>query len=72
MIRTKYPDKGKGKAGRKGYFQTDFVRQVYCLAMLGARDQDIADFFQVNITTIDYWKRNRSDFMQAMKQGKWE
>lgn len=60
----------KKKAGRIGYYKDDFLRQVYQLAKLGARDQDIADFFNVNVTTIDYWKKNKPDFMQAMKEGK--
>jgi hypothetical protein len=60
------------KGEKREKYQDDFVRQVYGLALLGARDQDFADFFQVDVTTIDYWKQTRPDFMEALKEGKWE
>lgn len=52
-------------------FRNDFMRQVYYLAKLGARDCDIAEFFGVNPTTIDDWKERNQDFMEAMQEGKW-
>lgn len=64
--------KPKCRAGRKGYFKDEMLHQVYCFALLGATDQQIADFFRVDVTTIDYWKKNKPDFLRAMKRGKTE
>jgi hypothetical protein len=52
-------------------FRNDFMRQVYYLAKLGARDCDIAEFFGVDASTVDDWKVRNQDFLEAMQEGKW-
>jgi hypothetical protein len=52
-------------------FRNDFMRQVYYLAKLGARDVDIAQFFGITISTLDSWKVKNLDFIEALKEGKW-
>ena len=69
MVRTKSPiksDKGKTK------YKDDFLRQAYVLGKLGLRDEDMADVFKVDVTTIDYWKKNKPDFLRELKRGKRE
>jgi hypothetical protein len=56
---------------RKLSFKNDFVRQVYYLAKLGAKDVDMAAFFGVHETTIIEWKRTNEDFNWAVLEGKW-
>lgn len=48
----------------------DRCRQAYELALLGANDKQIANVMGVNIMTIDYWKRTREDFRDALNTGK--
>ena len=77
MIRTKPPvkpskPKPKGKPGRIGSYRDEFLRQAYLLARMGATDVWIAEFFDVDVSTVDYWKKNKSDFRSALKKGKWE
>lgn len=45
---------------------------VECHARLGATDKDIARLLRVHITTIDYWKRHRPEFLEALNRGKQE
>jgi hypothetical protein len=65
------PDTLKKHGNIEPKFKNDFMRQVYYLAKLGARDCDIAQFFGVDITCIDHWKTKNLDFMEALKEGKW-
>jgi hypothetical protein len=52
-------------------FRSDFYRQVYYLARLGARDIDIAEFFRVTIDTVETWKVKKADFRDAWREGRW-
>jgi hypothetical protein len=66
------PDtKFKNRFGQPVKWRNDFMRQVYYLARLGARDVDIAEFFGVNDATVDEWKRENADFREAWTEGHW-
>lgn len=47
-------------------------REAFRLALLGATDRQIAEFFECNVQTIDYWKRKKPEFAKALKRGKME
>lgn len=57
-------------AGRPPSYDDDYPRQAEKLAQLGATDQEIADFFEVDVRTIYRWKHDHEDFCQAVKVGK--
>lgn len=57
-------------AGRPTLYHESYVRQAEKLAELGATDQEIADFFEVDVRTVYRWKHDHSDFCQALKVGK--
>lgn len=57
-------------AGRPSKFQEVFVVQAEKIARLGATDEEIADFFEVNPDTIYEWKNKHPDFSEALKRGK--
>jgi len=63
------------KSGTQIKFKNDFCRQVYYLCRLGARNQDIADFFKVSLRTIEEWSEGRSqvakDFQDSVLEGRW-
>lgn len=53
---------------------TDY-RDAYCdgakkLALLGATDAEMADFFGVDVRTLYRWKNAHEEFCQALKVGK--
>lgn len=59
-------------AGRPTKFRKEFVTQATKLCQLGATDQEIADFFEVEVRTIYRWKGQFPEFCQALKAGKEE
>jgi hypothetical protein len=62
-----YPKRG----GPHIKFRNDFMRQVYYLAKLGAREVDICQFFGVQRRAVDQWKADNKDFREAWDEGHW-
>ena len=58
------------KTGRPSAYKKEFASQVAKLAALGATDQEVADFFEVDVRTVYRWKHDHDDFCQALKAGK--
>ncbi len=56
--------------GRPPKYQPDFARQAAKLCALGATDEDLAEFFAVNVRTIGRWKVEHEAFCGALKLGK--
>lgn len=57
-------------AGRPSTYDPAYSGQVAKLAILGATDQEVADFFDVDVRTIYRWKHEYPEFCQALKTGK--
>lgn len=57
-------------AGRPTDYKAEYAEQARKLCQLGATDQEIADFFEVNVRTVYRWKANHDEFCQALKAGK--
>jgi hypothetical protein len=68
---SKVDTKLKSRFGQPIKWRNDFMRQVYYLARLGARDTDIAQFFGVDDRTVDMWKHDNVDFQEAWAEGHW-
>src|SRR5690349_18510564 len=60
----------KRPRGRPTPFRAEFRAQATRLCMLGAIDEEMADFFGVDVRTIYRWKKTNPDFCQAIKEGK--
>ena len=58
--------------GRPTDFRLEFVDQARKLAMLGATDIEVADFFGVSVRTVHRWKATMEDFCHSLKAGKSE
>ncbi len=58
--------------GRPTKFRPEYVEQARKLCLLGATDQEMADFFDVEVRTIYRWKAESDEFCQAQKTGKAE
>lgn len=56
--------------GRPSDYRAEFAAQATKLAALGATDQEMADFFEVDVRTIYRWKHDRDEFCQALRVGK--
>jgi len=57
-------------AGRPTKFQESFIVQAEKLCELGATDQQMADFFEVSIATINNWKHDFPQFLDTIKNSK--
>jgi hypothetical protein len=59
-----------GNVGRPTKFKEEFNFQVEKLCKLGATDKEIADFFDVEESTINNWKIEYPEFLESIKAGK--
>lgn len=57
-------------AGRPSKYKAAYAKQAAKLCELGATDQEIADFFDVEVRTVYRWKHDHAEFCHALKQGK--
>jgi hypothetical protein len=68
----------KGKAlsipvpgpGRKSLYREQYAEQAFKLCLLGAKDEELADFFGVTIKTLFNWRDEHPAFLQACIDGK--
>lgn len=55
---------------RPSKLKPEHIEQARKLALLGATDKEIADFFEVSDRTLYRWKNDSAEFCQALKAGK--
>lgn len=60
------------KRGRPTSYKPEYAEQARKLCLLGATDDQLADFFDVSINTIANWQRVNPEFLGALKGGKEE
>jgi hypothetical protein len=58
--------------GRPSTFRPEYVEQAKKLCLLGATDEDIADFFNVTMQCINQWKHRYPELFESLKLGKAE
>jgi hypothetical protein len=56
--------------GRPSAYRPEFVDQAKKLCRLGATDKELADFFGVNVATINRWKVVHPEFCASLNAGK--
>ena len=56
--------------GRPSKYREEFAAQATKLCKLGATDAELADFFEVDVRTIENWKTDQPGFLPALKAGK--
>lgn len=56
--------------GRPSKFKKEFIKQAEILCRLGATDKELAEFFEVEETTINNWKIEHPEFFESLKNGK--
>jgi len=72
MTRTRFKKPKKNKTpGRIGVYDVKSTpERTQCLMARAFTEKDLAVAFGVDITTIEYWKRNKEEFREAMEKGK--
>lgn len=58
------------KTGRPTKFDAEKIKQAEKLCVLGATDEEVADFFEVDVRTLYRWRNSYPEFCQALKSGK--
>ena len=62
--------KGNNGAHRPTKYKEEYAGQARNYCLLGATDDDLAEFFDVTQKTINNWKKAQVLFLQAIKEGK--
>jgi len=57
-------------AGRPSKYKAEFAAQARKLCELGATDLEIANFFDVSVSTVNAWKVSNPEFSESLKRGK--
>lgn len=65
-------DMEESKGGSLSKYKVDAARQAIKLCLLGATDQDLANFFEVDERTANRWKDDHPEFCQSLKRGNWK
>lgn len=58
------------KTGRPSKISTIDLEKMKKLVMLGATELEVADFFGICVATIDNYKNQHPEFLEALKDGK--
>ena len=56
--------------GRPTLYQDAYAEQAYKLCLLGATNEELADFFEVHVDTIYEWQKVIPAFSEALRAGK--
>lgn len=56
--------------GRPTLYNVEYNEQAYKLCLLGATDDELANFFNVETSTINNWKIAHVEFMDSLTRGK--
>lgn len=64
------PAASKPKRGRPSKFDARYVAIAGKAARMGATNEDLAEFFAVDVTTVDNWLATRPEFFGAVKEGR--
>lgn len=56
--------------GRPSLYREEYAEQARKLCLLGATDQELAGFFEIDVRTVYDWKRTKPEFSQAIARGK--
>ena len=62
--------KPAARRGRPSKYREEFPEQARKLCLLGAKDSDLAKFFEVTESTLNEWKKVYPEFSESLKAGK--
>lgn len=59
-------------AGRPTKYKSEYADLARKFCLLGATDESLAEFFEVNESTIHQWKVDYPEFSESIKEGKFK
>lgn len=69
MTMKKHPD-DLLPSGRPTKYLKKFDKEVFKLCLLGAKDEAIANFFEIDVATLTNWKKSKPSFLASIRAGK--
>lgn len=63
-------DADNSGGGRPTKYEPKYAKQAQKLCRLGATDRELADFFEVSVSTICLWRVEHQEFSDSTKVGK--
>lgn len=57
-------------AGRPSKYRPEYAEQAEKLCKLGLIDEELAEFFEIAVATLNAWKKDYPEFLEALKNGK--
>jgi len=63
-------DEIKHPGGRPTKYKPEYAEQAYKLCLLGATNEELADFFHVAVSTIHVWRDAYQEFSDAIQSAK--
>lgn len=58
------------EVGRPTKYKEEYAELAYNYCLLGAIDEELASFFDVDVSTVHRWKKEYPDFCDSIKKGK--
>lgn len=58
------------KAGRPTKYKPEYAEQARRLCLVGFIDKELAEYFEVEESTINYWKKQYPEFLESIIAGK--
>lgn len=62
--------KPNNKVGRPSSYKEEYADLAFNYCLLGAKDDDLAIFFDTSEVTINSWKQKHPEFVKSLKRGK--
>jgi hypothetical protein len=56
--------------GRPSKYKIEYAEQAYNYCLLGATDDQIAEFFQTTRQSVDAWRKRHPEFLDAFTRGR--
>lgn len=63
-------DKEVNKGGRPTKYKPEYAELAFNYCLLGATDEEMANFFEISVATLYNWKNDYPEFLEAIKNGK--
>ena len=60
----------EGQGGRPSKWKDEYLELARKAAALGATDREVAEFLDVSERTLNYWKQDKPELVEALKVGK--
>jgi hypothetical protein len=60
----------KTTKGRPTKYKAEYCEEVTRLCLLGLTDEQLAQYFEISVATLNTWKNTHPDFLEAIKDGK--